>query len=53
MNGVVEDPELVVDDRTGEEFLLTTVTFEDDGSTHKILSRPEEKARWRPTRGRL
>ena len=49
---VVEDPELIVDDRTGEEYMLMTVTFEDDGSTHKIPFRPEEKARWRPTRGR-
>ena len=48
----MEDPELVVGDRNGEEFLLMTVTFEDDGSTHKILYRPEEKAQWRPTRGR-
>ncbi|KAL7579614.1 hypothetical protein ACA910_007978 [Epithemia clementina (nom. ined.)] len=49
---VVEDPELAVDDGTGEEIMLLTVYFDDDGTTHQIPFRPEEKARWRPTRRR-
>ena len=42
---VVEDPVKIVDE------LIVTVRFDDDGSTHKLPFRADEKARWRPARG--
>lgn len=42
---VVEDPVKVIDE------LIITVTFDDDGSTHRLPLKGDEKARWRPPQG--
>ena len=39
---VSEDPTMIVDE------LIISVTFDDDGSTHKLPFLAEEKVRWRP-----
>ena len=41
---VVEEPVKVVDE------ILLTVYFEDDGTTHRLPLRADEKIRWRPVR---
>ena len=39
---VAEDPVLILDE------LIIPVTFDDDGSTHKLPFKADEKVRWRP-----
>lgn len=42
---VLDDPLKVIDE------LIITVKFDDDGSTHRIPLKGDEKARWRPPQG--
>ena len=42
---VLDDPVKVIDE------LIITVKFDDDGSTHRIPLKGDEKARWRPPQG--
>jgi len=47
---VIQDPVLVSMIGAADDEILLTLFFDDDGSTHEIPFRADEKARWRPPR---